>query len=114
MATAKKAATKKSASAKKVANKKEAKGTPKCTVFPALWEVWLSNKREGDIPKIMQIASDAKIPCSKPVVTKALLYGYCISNELRDVITQYYADRYNKERGQAEMLNELYKGNKKK
>lgn len=123
MASSKKAAKKvikkspvKKSSAKKeksVIKKKSGgdnKSFVKRTISEALYEAWLANTRPGDLKRIIELAQTKEgVPDSKPVINKALLYGYCVSSELRDLITQYFKDRHAEEEKQARELNSLKK-----
>lgn len=72
------------------------------TVAEELHEAWKSNRRKGD-PEALA----AHCGVSRPVIDRALLYGYVSVEGLTDKINQYFEDRLKKERQDAARLNSL-------
>ena len=69
------------------------KEIPRRTIAESLLTIWQHNRRKGDIEKIMQQAKDNKLPSSKPTIENAILYGHCLDESLRDIITEYFEKR---------------------
>lgn len=76
------------------------KPIPVRTVPEELHKLWLSNKRKKDAEKIVALAIEKNAeattklyPTSKPTIEKALLYGHCLDENLRNLINQYFEDR---------------------
>lgn len=77
---------------------------PPRTIDESLHTVWLANKRKNDVPALMLLAKKKKLPCSKPTIEKALLYGHCLNDTLTTVITDFFVNRNESEKKQAEKL----------
>lgn len=79
--------------------------TPKvwpCNISPELLAAWQRVKRKKD-PETMA----TQLKCSRPVIDRALLYGYVSIPGLIEKINTYFMDRLTKEKGQASKLMEL-------
>lgn len=72
------------------------------TVPQELHEAWLSLRRKGD-PEVMAKA----LRYSRPVIDRALIYGYCSLPELPDAINKFFKARLDKEKASARELMEL-------
>jgi hypothetical protein len=72
------------------------------TVAEELHESWKTLKRKKDPDVIAK-----QLGVSRPVIDRALIYGYVSIPDLADKITKYFEDRLNKERGDASRLNNL-------
>lgn len=81
-------------------NKRE---TPR-TIAKELHEAWLALRRKGD-PEVMAAA----LGYSRPVIDKALIYGYVSMQELPDKINEFFKNRMEKERADAAELIRLSK-----
>lgn len=73
-----------------------------CTIDPQLLESWKRHVRHGDALKIMK---EAKL--SRPVVDRALNFGYVLSTGIAEKITKYFVKRAEGEKKAAEQLNNL-------
>lgn len=72
------------------------------TVSPELHAAWKKLRRKGD-PELMA----EKLQYSRPVIDRALIYGYVSMPELPDKINAFFKKRLVDERGQAQELNDL-------
>ena len=84
--------------AEKRTNKKE---WPR-TVSEELHNAWKELRRMGD-PEVMATA----LGYSRPVIDRALIYGYASMPELPDLINKFFKDRLEKERREAKQLIDL-------
>lgn len=82
--------------------KRESKTVWNRTIAEELHETWLRLKRKKDPEAIAEA-----LGVSRPVIDRALLYGYVSIPELTGKITQFFEDRLNKERADAVRLNAL-------
>lgn len=71
------------------------------TISEELHDAWKRLKRRGD-PETMA----AELKYSRPVIDRALIYGYVSLQELPDKINAYFMARLNKERESAQALNQ--------
>lgn len=90
---------------------------PKRTISKELFKIWKANKRHFDLKNIIGEAekynaaleesgeSEKRIPQSHLQISKALLYGFCPNDDLRDLITKYYEDRNKKEQRLVDKFN---------
>jgi hypothetical protein len=69
------------------------------SISQELHEAWKRLRRTGD-PELM--AKD--LGYSRPVIDRALKYGYISMPELTEKINKFFLDRLNKERGKAQEL----------
>lgn len=69
------------------------------TIAPELHAAWLKLKRKKD-PEVIAEA----LGYSRPVIDRALLYGYISIPELTEKINKFFIDRLNKEKQQAQGL----------
>lgn len=72
------------------------------TVSQELHDAWKKLKRKGD-PEVMA----AELGYSRPVIDRALLYGYISMPELPDAINKFFKARLEGERQTAQELNTL-------
>lgn len=84
--------------AEKRKNKKE---WPR-TVTAELHEAWQQLRRIGD-PELMA----KELQYSRPVIDRALLYGYVSMPELTDKINQFFKERLERERKEAAAMLKL-------
>ena len=72
------------------------------TVSQKLHDAWQRLRRKGD-PELMA----EKLGYSRPVIDKALIYGYVSLPELPDKINAFFMDRLKEEEKQADELINL-------
>lgn len=72
------------------------------TISQELHVAWKRLRRKGD-PELMA----EKLQYSRPVIDRALIYGYVSMPELPDKINGFFKKRLTDERGQAQELNDL-------
>lgn len=72
------------------------------TVTQELHDAWKRLRRKGD-PELMA----ETLQYSRPVIDRALLYGYVSMPELPDKINKFFKDRLEKEKSEAQQLNDL-------
>jgi hypothetical protein len=70
------------------------------TISEELHDAWKRLRRRGD-PETMA----AELKYSRPVIDRALIYGYVSLQELPDKINGYFMARLNRERESAKELN---------
>lgn len=83
-----------------------------CTITKELHDAWKILRRKGD-PELMA----ETLQYSRPVIDRALIYGYVSMPELPDKINNFFRDRLNKEKEDAQgllQLNDEVKGKTKK
>lgn len=73
-----------------------------CTISQELLEAWNAKRRRGDTMPMAE-----KLGVSRPVIENALNYGYVVMEGLAEWITQYFADRVEREKQAAQSLNAL-------
>ena len=72
------------------------------TISQELHDAWKRLRRKGD-PELMA----EKLQYSRPVIDRALLYGYVSMPELPDKINAFFKKRLEDERSAAQQLNDL-------
>lgn len=72
------------------------------TVTQELHDAWKRLRRKGD-PELMA----EKLQYSRPVIDRALIYGYVSMPELPDKINSFFMERLKAEKDQAQQLNDL-------
>ncbi len=86
--------------------KKEGKKIWPRTISPELLEAWKKLRRKKD-PEAMA----KELGYSRPVIDRALIYGYVSMPELTELMNKFFLDRLNKEKSQAAelmgLLNEV-------
>lgn len=75
-----------------------------CTIAPELHKTWLRLRRKGD-PEAMA----AEFGVSRPVIDKALIYGYVSMPHIPDWINDFFKKRLDKEKESAKELTGLSK-----
>lgn len=73
-----------------------------CTVSLELFEAWKRLKRNGDPGKMAERFGRSRVPFDN-----ALNYGHVAKDETKHFINEFFQDRLNDEKSQAESLNEL-------
>lgn len=81
---------------------RESKKQWSLTIAPELHEAWKNNRRKGDPEALAEFCQ-----VSRPVIDRALIYGYVSVEGLTDKINQYFEDRLKKEREAAARLTSL-------
>lgn len=81
---------------------KKTKKTYERTVAAELLEMWQKSRRKKDPDTIAET-----LGYSRPVIDRALLYGYVSMPELPGLITQFFMDRIQSEINQAKQLKTL-------
>ena len=82
-------------------NRTKKKTWPRVVALELL-QSWQDSRRKGD-PELMA----ETLGYSRPVIDRALLYGYISMPELTAKITKFFADRLEAERQQAKELQDL-------
>lgn len=72
------------------------------TIAEELHDAWKKNRRKGDPEELAKVCE-----VSRPVIDRALIYGYVSVEGLVDKINRYFEDRLTKERQDAQRLNSL-------
>lgn len=72
------------------------------TVTAELHEAWQQLRRIGD-PELMA----RELKYSRPVIDRALIYGYVSMPELTDLINKFFKDRLERERTEAAAMLKL-------
>ncbi len=72
------------------------------TISQELLDAWKKLRRKGD-PELMA----KELQYSRPVIDRALLYGYISMPELPDKINKFFMDRINREKKSAQELTDL-------
>jgi len=72
------------------------------TISQELHDAWKRLRRKGD-PELMA----EKLQYSRPVIDRALIYGYVSMPELPDKINAFFKKRLEDERSAAQQLNDL-------
>lgn len=72
------------------------------TIAPELHETWKNSRRIGDPEALAKVCG-----VSRPVIDKALIYGYVSVEGLVDKINTYFEERLLKERADAKRINGL-------
>ena len=82
---------------------KESKQWPR-SVSIDLLQAWQKCKRKNDPEKMA-----TELGYSRPVIDRALIYGYVSMPELTDKITNFFRDRLAKEKQDAASLSDIQK-----
>lgn len=69
------------------------------TIDPKLHKVWLRLRRKGDPETLAK-----ELGCSRPVIDRALIYGYVSMPEIPDLINAFFKKRLDHERKAAAEL----------
>jgi nitrogen regulatory protein PII-like uncharacterized protein len=72
------------------------------TVAPELHNAWKNARRKGDPEELAKVCG-----VSRPVIDRALIYGYVSVEGLTDKINKYFEDRLRKERKDAARIESL-------
>jgi nitrogen regulatory protein PII-like uncharacterized protein len=72
------------------------------TIAEELHEAWKGARRKGDPEELAKVCG-----VSRPVIDRALIYGYVSVEGLTDKINKYFEERLRKERKDAARLNGL-------
>lgn len=70
------------------------------TVSKELFAGWKKNRRRGDTEKLMEITGR-----SRPVIDRALNFGYAKKEELIDAISNFFITRLQEEKAKAKEMN---------
>lgn len=81
---------------------KKTKKTYDRTVAAELLEMWQKSRRKKDPDTIAEA-----LGYSRPVIDRALLYGYVSMPELPGLITKFFTDRIQKEIAMSQELKQL-------
>lgn len=85
---------------KKTVNEKEAvKKVFERTISKELFDAWQTNYRTKDIEELMEITGK-----SYPIIQRALHNGHVKNDALCDTISNFYINRVNKQKEQAEKM----------
>lgn len=79
----------------------------KRTIAPELFDQWERLKRKGDANKIVDKCKAAGLTYSKTTIDRAIIWGNVNNDDLIDVINEYFKERIERQRQQAEELKEL-------